>query len=70
MIDRNQLKCCPCCGTTEHLAHSAYNPTIGGIWQFVYCAACGAHGDGDPMDANGARNLWNRGPVQIRAEVA
>lgn len=30
----------------------------------------GSRGDGDPMDANGARNLWNRGPVQIRAEVA
>lgn len=70
MIDRDPLKCCPCCGTTEHLGHSAYNPTIGGIWQFVYCAACGAHGDGDPMDASGALNLWNRGPIQIRAEVA
>lgn len=70
MIDRDPLKCCPCCGATEHLAHAAYNPTIGGIWQFVYCAACGARGDGDPMDANGARNLWNRGPIQIRAEVA
>lgn len=45
-------------------------PRDGGIWQFVYCAACGAYGDGDPMDANGARNLWNRGPIQIRAEVA
>lgn len=70
MIDRDPLKCCPCCGTTEHLAHSAYRPTIGGIWQFVYCAACGARGDGDPMDANGARDQWNRGPIQIRAEVA
>lgn len=70
MIDRDQLKCCPCCGTTEHLAHVAYNPTIGGIWQFVYCDACGARGDGDPMDAVGARNQWNRGPIQIRAEVA
>lgn len=36
----------------------------------VYCAACGARGDGDPMDAVGARNLWNRGPIKIRAEVA
>lgn len=42
----------------------------GGIWQFVYCAACGARGDGDPMDASGARDQWNRGPIQIRAEVA
>lgn len=66
MIDRDPLKCCPCCGTTEHLAHSAYR-AIGGIWQFVYCASCGG---GDPMDANGARDLWNRGPIQIRAEVA
>ncbi len=65
-----KLKKCPCCGTTEHLAHSAYRAQIGGIWQFVYCAACGARGGGDPMDANGARNLWNRGPIQIRAEVA
>lgn len=55
MIDRDPLKCCPCCGTTEHLEHAAYNPTIGGIWQFVYCAACGARGDGDPMDAVGAQ---------------
>lgn len=70
MIDRDPFKCCPCCGTTEHLEHAAYNPTIGGIWQFVYCASCGARGDGDPMDANGARDQWNRGPIQIRAEVA
>lgn len=70
MIDRGPFKCCPCCGTTEHLEYSAYNPMIGGIWQFVYCAACGAYGDGDPMDANGARNRWNRGSIQIRAEVA
>lgn len=70
MIDRDPLKCYQCCGTTEHLAHSAYNPAIGGIWQFVYCAACGAYGDGDPMDARDARNQWNRGPIQIRAEVA
>lgn len=53
MIDRDSFKCCPCCGTTEHLAHS-----------------CGARGGGDPMDANGARDQWNRGPIQIRAEVA
>lgn len=70
MIDRDPLKCCPCCGTTEHLAHSAYCPQIGGIWQFVYRASCGARGGGDPMDANGARDQWNRGPIQIRAEVA
>lgn len=70
MIDRDWLKCCPGCGTTEHLVHSAYCPQIGGIWQFVYCASCGARGDGDPMDASGARDQWNRGPIQIRAEVA
>ena len=70
MTDRGLYKRCPCCGTTEHLAHAAYNPTIGGIWQFVYCAACAARGDGDPMDAMGACNQWNRGPIQIRAEVA
>lgn len=70
MIDRDSFKCCPCCGTTKHLAHSAYCPQIGGIWQFVYCASCGARGGGDPMDANGARDQWNRGPIQIRAEVA
>lgn len=70
MIDRDTLKCCPCCGTTEHLAYSAYRAPIGGIWQFVYCASCGARGGGDPMDASGARNLFNRGPIQIRAEVA
>lgn len=65
-----KLKKCPCCGTTEHLAHSAYRPTIGGIWQFVYCASCGASGDVGLMDAAEARNRWNRGPIQIRAEVA
>lgn len=70
MIDRDPLKCCPCCGTTERLEHDAYNPTIGGIWQFVYCASCGARGDDDPMHAVGARYRWNRGPIQIRAEVA
>lgn len=69
MIDRDSLKCCPCCGTTEHLAHcERYTPT-GGILQFVYCASCGARGDADPMDAVGARIRWNRGPIQIRAEV-
>lgn len=56
MIDRDPFKCCPCCGTTEHLAHSAYRAQIGGIWQFVYCASCGARGGSDPMDANGARD--------------
>lgn len=70
MIDRDPFKCCPCCGTTEHLEHAAYNPTIGGIWQFVYCAACGARGDVGLMDAIEARDRWNRGPIQIRAEVA
>lgn len=70
MIDRDTLKCCPCCGTTEYLAHSARYAPIGGIWQFVYCASCGAHGDGDPMDASGTRERWNRGPIHIRAEVA
>lgn len=70
MIDLDTLKCCPCCGTTEHLAHSAYRAQIGGIWQFVYCASCGTHGDGDPMDLRGAIDQWNRGPIQIRAEVA
>lgn len=70
MIDRNPLKCCPCCGTAEHLVYSARHAPIGGIWQFVCCASCGARGGGDPMDANGARDQWNRGPIQIRAEVA
>lgn len=70
MIDRNLLKRCPCCGTAEHLAYSAHRPQIGGIWQFVYCATCGARGDDDPMDFRGAIDRWNRGPIQIRAEVA
>lgn len=66
--------------TRSNAAHAAAQPSIwriprtapqiGGIWQFVYCASCGARGDGDPMDARGARDRWNRGPVQIRTEVA
>lgn len=70
MIDHGLYKRCPCCGTTEHLAHRAYYRPNGGILQFVCCTSCGARGDDDPMDAVGARNRWNRGPVQIRAEVA
>lgn len=38
--------------------------------EFIHRTQGGARGDGDPMDAVGARNQWNRGPVQIRAEVA
>lgn len=70
MIYRDPPKCCPCCGATEHLEETIYYAPDGGIWQFVSCASCGARGDGDPMDARGARNRWNRGPIQIRAVVA
>lgn len=70
MIYRDPPKCCPCCGTTEHLEETIYYVPDGSIWQFVSCASCGARGDGDPMDARGARNRWNRGPIQIRAVVA
>ena len=70
MIDHGLYKRCPCCGTTEHLGEFVRYAPNGAIWQFVYCASCGAHGGGDPMDSNGARNQLNRGPVQIRAEVA
>lgn len=51
MIDIGLYKRCPCCGTTEHLAHCAHYALNGGILQFVYCASCGARGDDDPMDA-------------------
>lgn len=70
MTDRGLYKRCPCCGTTEQLGEFVRYAPNGAILQFVYCAACGARGDGDPMDAVGARNQWNRGPIQIRAEVA
>lgn len=70
MIERDLYKRCPCCGTTEHLAHCAHYAPNGGILQFIYCASCGARGDDDPIDAVGARCRWNRGPIQIRAEVA
>lgn len=70
MIDRDPLKCCPRCGTTEHLAHCAHYTPNGGVLQFVYCGTCGARGDDDPMDLRGAIDRWNRGPVMIRAEVA
>lgn len=67
MTYRDPPKCCPCCGTTEHLEETIYYAPDGGIWQFVGCAS---RGDGDPMDAIEARDRWNRGPIQIRAEVA
>lgn len=70
MIDHGLYKRCPCCGTTEHLGEFVRYAQNGAILQFVACASCGARGDGDPMDARGARDRWNRGPVQIRAEVA
>ena len=70
MTDRGLYKRCPCCGTTEHLGDFVRYAPNGAILQFVACASCGARGDGDPMDARGARDRWNRGPVQIRAEVA
>lgn len=70
MIDHDLYKRCPCCGTTEHLGEFVRYARNGAILQFVACASCGACGDGDPMDAVGARNQWNRGPIQIRAEVA
>ena len=69
MIDRDQLKCCPCCGTTEHLREFVRYAPNGAIFQFVSCSSCGARGDDGLMDATEARNRWNKGPVQIRAEV-
>lgn len=36
----------------------------------MYRERCKARGDDDPMYAVGARYRWNRGPIQIRAEVA
>lgn len=70
MTDRGLYKRCPSCGTTEHLGETIYYAPDGGIWQFVGCASCGARGDVGLMDAIEARDRWNRGPVQIRAEVA
>lgn len=70
MIDRDPRKCCPCCGTTEHLGEFVRYAPNGAILQFVACASCGAFGDIGLMDADEARNRWNRGPVMIRAEVA
>lgn len=70
MIDHDLYKRCPCCGTTEHLGEFVRYAQNGAILQFVGCASCGARGGGDPMDARGARVQWNRGPIQIRAEVA
>lgn len=62
-----KLKKCPFCGgPAEIVDNSRYDPGT----YFVGCLWCGARGDGDPMDASGARNQWNRGPIQIRAEVA
>lgn len=38
--------------------------------EFIHRTQGEARGGGDPMDASGARDQWNRGPIQIRAEVA
>ncbi|MCC2803186.1 Lar family restriction alleviation protein [Collinsella aerofaciens] len=70
MIDHGLYKRCPCCGTTEHLGEFVRDAPNGAILQFVACASCGAFGDVGLMDAVEARNRWNRGPIQIRAEVA
>lgn len=70
MIDRNQRKCCPCYGATEQLGEFVSYAKNGAILQFVACASCGARGDVGLMDAIEARDRWNRGPIQIRAEVA
>lgn len=70
MTDRGLYKRCPCCGTTEHLVEFVSRAQNGAILQFVGCASCGARGDVGLMDAREARGRWNRGPIQIRAEVA
>lgn len=54
-------------GVMRRVAELAYRPTT---LQFVACASCGARGDVGLMDAIEARDRWNRGPIQIRAEVA
>ena len=50
--------------------YSCRNDQGYGYLQFVACSSCGAFGDVGLMDAVEARNRWNRGPIQIRAEVA
>lgn len=70
MIDHDLYKRCPCCGTTEHLGGFVRYAPNGAILQFVACSSCGAFGDVGLMDAVEARNRWNRGPIQIRSEVA
>lgn len=70
MIDIDLYKRCLCCGTTEHLGEFVSYAKNGGILQFVACASCGARGNVGLMDAIEARDRWNRGPIQIRAEVA
>lgn len=62
-----KLKKCPFCGgPAEIVDNSRYDPGT----YFVACASCGAFGDVGLMGAVEARNRWNRGPIQIRAEVA
>lgn len=70
MIDHDLYKRCPCCGTTEHLWEFVRYAQNGAILQFVGCASCGARGDVGMMDVVEACCRWNRGPIQIRAEVA
>lgn len=70
MTDHDLYKRCPCCGTIEHLGEFVSYAQNGAILRFVGCASCGARGDVGLMDAREARDRWNRGPIQIRAEVA
>lgn len=66
-MDKIELKKCPFCGgPAEIVDNSRYDPGT----YFVACASCGARGDASLMDAIEARDRWNRGPIQIRAEVA
>ena len=60
---------CPCCGTTKHLKECARYDPKDGFWQFIRCARCESHG-GEDSCASGARVLWDRGPIYVRAEVA
>lgn len=70
MIDIDLYKRCPCRGTAEHLGKFVSYAKNGAILQFVACTSCGARGDVGLMDAIEACDRWNRGPIQIRAEVA
>ena len=69
MIDRDPLKCCPCCGTTEHWHIPRTDPRLA-AYGSSFTAPRAGRTETATRWTQAARDQWNRGPIQIRAEVA